>query len=72
MANYENIKKCLEQNGEVMIRLDSNESIELHKHNMKFSDSSEEIKVDAGTETFWISADKVSCYWIHKEGFSKE
>jgi hypothetical protein len=72
MANYENIKNCLDQNGEVMIRLDNNESIELHKHNVRFEDNSKEIVIDAGTETFWIGAEKVSYYWIHKEGFSKE
>ena len=60
MANYENIKNFLDQNGEVMIRLDNNQSIELHKHNVKFDDSSKEIIIDAGTETFWIGADKVS------------
>ncbi|VFJ12379.1 hypothetical protein [Candidatus Nitrosocosmicus franklandus] len=70
MAN-ENIKKCLEESGEVMIRLDNNESIELHKHNVRFEDSSQEIVVDTGTETYWISADKVSYYWIHKEGMEK-
>lgn len=72
MANYENIKNCLEQNGEAMIRLDNNESIELHKHNVRFEDNSKEIIIDAGTETYWIGADKVTYYWIHKEGFSKE
>ena len=72
MANYDNIKNCLEENGEAMLRLDNNESIELHKHNVKFDDNSKEIIVDAGTETYWIGADKVTYYWIHKEGFSKE
>jgi hypothetical protein len=72
IANYENIKKCLDESGEVMIILDNNESIELHKHNVKFDDASQEIIIDARTETYWIGADKVSYYWIHKEGFSKE
>ncbi|HET8794056.1 MAG TPA: hypothetical protein VFM31_09695, partial [Nitrososphaeraceae archaeon] len=64
--------KCLYESGEVMIILDNNESIELHKHNVKFDDASQEIIIDARTETYWIGADKVSYYWIHKEGFSKE
>ena len=72
MGKYENIKECLDQSGEVMIRLDNNEKIELHKHNVKFDDSSQEIIIDAGTETYWIGAEKVSYYWIHKEGFEKE
>jgi hypothetical protein len=27
--------------------------------------------VDAGMKTFWIGADRVSYYWIHKEDFEK-
>lgn len=70
MASYEALKASLEKNGEVMIRLDTGDKIELHKHNVTFDDSAKEIVVDSGTETFWIGADKVSYYWIHKEGFS--
>ena len=54
-----------------MIRVDTGEEIELHIHNVKFEDSTQEIVVDAGTDTFWIGADRVSYYWIHKEGFEK-
>lgn len=71
MANYEALKTSLDKNGEVMIRIDTGEQIELHKHNVKFDDSTKEIVVDAGTETYWIGADRVSYYWIHKEGFEK-
>jgi hypothetical protein len=49
--------------------IDTGEKIELHKHNVKFDDSTKEIIVDAGTETYWIDSDKVAYYWIHKEGF---
>lgn len=28
--------------------------------------------VDAGIETYWIGADRVSYYWIHKDGFGAE
>ncbi len=72
MANYEALKTSLQKNGEVMIRLDTGEKIELHTHNVKFDDSTKEIVVDSGTETYWIGADRVSYYWIHKEGFEKE
>jgi hypothetical protein len=54
-----------------MVRLDTGEKIELHKHNVKFENATKEIVVDAGTETFWIGADRISYYWIHKEGFEK-
>jgi hypothetical protein len=72
MANYEALKASLQKNGEIMIRLDTGEKIELHTHNVKFEDSTKEIVVDAGTETYWIGADRVSYYWIHKEGFEPE
>lgn len=72
MASYEALKASVEKNGEVMIRLDTGDKIELHKHNVTFDDSTKEIIVDAARETFWIGADRVSYYWIHKEGFEKE
>jgi len=72
MADYDSIKSSVDRNGETMIRLDTGEKIELHKHNVTFEDSKKEIIVDAGTEKIWIPADKVAYYWIHKEGFEKE
>jgi hypothetical protein len=66
MANFESLKSAVDTNGEVMIRLDTGEKIELHKHNVKFQDATMEIIVDSGTETYWIGADRVSYYWIHK------
>ncbi len=72
MASYEALKASLDKNGEVMIRLDTGEKIELHKHNVKFEKATEEIVIDSGTEMYWIGADRVSYYWIHKEGFEKE
>ena len=72
MANYEALKASVAKNGEVMIRLDTGEKIELHIHNVRFEDSTKEIVVDAATETYWIGADRVSYYWIHREGFAKE
>jgi hypothetical protein len=72
MANYEALKASVEKNGEVMVRLDTGEKIELHKHNVKFENANKEIVVDAATETYWIGADRISYYWIHKEGIEKE
>jgi hypothetical protein len=59
MASYEALKASLNKNGEVMIRLDTGDKIELHTHDVKFEDSTREIVVDAGTETYWIGADRV-------------
>lgn len=72
MANFESLKESVDKNGEVMIRIDSGEKIELHKHKVKFDDATKEIIVDSGTETYWIGAERVSYYWIHKEGIEKE
>lgn len=72
MANFQRIKDELEKSGELMLKLGSGEKIELHKHNVSFDDSTQEIKVDAATETYWISADSVAYYWIHREGIEKE
>ncbi|MGE5662462.1 MAG: hypothetical protein ACM3X1_09480 [Ignavibacteriales bacterium] len=66
------MKSNVEKNGEVMIRLDTGEKIELHKHNVKFENATKEIVVDAASETYWIGADRISYYWIHKEGMEKE
>lgn len=52
-----------------MIRLDTGEKIGLYKHNVKFENGTKEIVIDTGTEIFWIGADWISYYWIHKEAF---
>lgn len=72
MANYEALKASVAKNGEVMIRLDTGEKIELHIHNVKFDDATKEVIVDAATETYFIGVDRVSYYWIHREGMEKE
>ena len=72
MANYDALKASVAKNGEVMVRLDTGEKIELHIHNVRFEDSTKEIVVDAATETYWIGADRVCYYWIHREGITKE
>jgi hypothetical protein len=71
MANYEALKASLDKNGEVMIKVDTGEEIELHKHNVRFEDITKEIVVDAGTKKYWIGGDRVSYYWLHKEDFEK-
>lgn len=68
MANFKTLKESVEKNGEVMIRLDTGEKLELHKHNVSFNDATQEIVVDAATQTYWIGAEKVTYYWIHREG----
>jgi hypothetical protein len=72
MANFKALKESLAKNGEVMIRLDTSETIELHIHNATFDDNTQEIIVDASNKTYWIEAEHISYYWIHKEDLAKE
>jgi CO/xanthine dehydrogenase Mo-binding subunit len=72
MADYEALKASVAKNGEVKIRLDTGEKIELHIHNTKFNDATKEVIVDAASETYFIGVDRVSYYWIHKESMVKE
>lgn len=69
MADYNSIKTALPKYGEIMIRMDTGEKIELHTHNVKFQDDVKQIEVDASSEVFWIPAEKIAYYWIHREGF---
>jgi hypothetical protein len=72
MSDYKAIKECLEKNGETMIKLATGEKLELHTHNVTFDDSKKEIVVDGGSEKYWIDANQVVYYWIHKEKIEKE
>lgn len=49
-----------------MIRTDSSEERELHKHNAEFQENGI-IKVDADDMIHWINAEKVERYWIHHD-----
>ena len=72
MANFKALKESLEKNGEVMIKLDNGEKIELHKHNVTFNDSTQEVIVDAAKETYWIDVNKITYHWIHREGIERK
>lgn len=63
---YERLREALNENGELMIRLDSGEEAELHLHNTEFIDEPI-VKVDADDEIYWLNAEKVEMYWIHKD-----
>ncbi|MDY6774395.1 MAG: hypothetical protein SVS85_04295 [Candidatus Nanohaloarchaea archaeon] len=63
---YEELKEAVEEKGEVMIRTDSGEDRELHKHNTDFQDDGM-IRVDADDEVHWLNAEKIERYWIHKD-----
>lgn len=62
---FERLKQAVDEKGEVMVRMDSGEDHELHKHNTTFKDGI--IRVDADDEIHWLNAEKVERYWIHKD-----
>lgn len=61
---YDRLQDAVEEYGEVMIRTDSGEERELHKHNAEFQDDGI-IKIDADDKVHWINGEKVERYWIH-------
>lgn len=63
---FEELQNAVNEFGEVMIRTDSGEDHELHKHNAEFLDSGL-IKIDADDEIHWFNPEKVERYWIHKD-----
>lgn len=64
---YYYIKKQLEDAGELMIQTSDGRKFELHLHNTIFDDSSELIKIETGTETYWIKGSDPIYMWIHRE-----
>lgn len=63
---FERLQKAVDEKGEVMIKMDSGEDHELHKHNAEFLNSGL-IRVDADDKIHWLNPDKVERYWIHKD-----
>ena len=61
---YERLRNLLADSGEVMVRLDSGEEAELHRHNVSFEDEPM-VKVTTGDEVHWFNAEKVESFWIH-------
>lgn len=61
---YERLRNLLADSGEVMIRLDSGEEAELHRHNVSFEDEPM-IKVATADAVHWFNAEKVESFWIH-------
>lgn len=64
---YERLKEAVDSYGEVMIRTDSGEEHELHKHNSEFLDEQGLVKVEADDRTHWLNLEKVERYWIHED-----
>ncbi|WEL19233.1 hypothetical protein [Candidatus Nanohalococcus occultus] len=67
MDMLEQLKNAVESYGEVMVRTDSGEERELHKHNSDFHEDKGVIEVDADDKIHWLVAEKVERYYIHKD-----
>ena len=63
---YDKLKDAVEEKGEVMVRTDSGEDRELHKHNTDFLDNGM-IRIDGDDRIHWLNPEKVERYWIHEE-----
>lgn len=63
---FDTLREELEEKGEIMVRTDSGEDRELHKHNVEFLDSGM-IKIEADEETHWLNPEKIERYWIHED-----
>lgn len=61
---YERLQGLVDEYGEVMIRLDSGEEAELHRHNTEFVDEPM-VKVVTNDAIHWFDAEKVESCWIH-------
>jgi len=65
MTKLQQIQKLVEEKGELMVMSDTGEKFELHKHNVKFNESSDLVEVDGGTKKFWLIPSKIAYFWTH-------
>lgn len=61
---YERLESLVTECGEVMVRLDSGEEAELHRHNVVF-ESEPWLRVTTADAVHWINAEKIEHCWIH-------
>ena len=61
----ERLENAVEEYGEIMIRTDSGEEHELHKHNVEFEEDL--VVVDADDRVHWLNPEKMERFWIHKD-----
>ncbi|KFM20389.1 hypothetical protein AAA799P11_00136 [Marine Group I thaumarchaeote SCGC AAA799-P11] len=65
MTKLQQLQKLVEEKGELMVMSDTGEKFELHKHNVKFDESSDLVEIDGGTKKFWLIPSKIAYYWTH-------
>ena len=65
MTKLQQLQQLVEEKGELMVMSDTSEKFELHKHNVKFDDSSDLIGIDGDTKKFWLILSKITYCWTH-------
>ncbi|MCV0411344.1 hypothetical protein [Nitrosopumilus sp.] len=65
MTKLTQLQKLVNEKGELMVMSDTGEKFELHKHNVKFDESSDLVEIDGGTKKFWLIPSKIAYYWTH-------
>jgi len=65
MTKLQQLQQLVEEKGELMVMSDTGEKFELHKHNVKFDDSSDLVEIDGGSKKFWLIPSKIAYYWTH-------
>jgi len=65
MPKLQQLQQLVEEKGELMVMSDTGEKFELHKHNVKFDDSSDLVEIDGGSKKFWLIPSKIAYYWTH-------
>ncbi|MCV0400068.1 MAG: hypothetical protein K5785_08755 [Nitrosarchaeum sp.] len=65
MTKLQQLQKLVEEKGELMVMSNTGEKFELHKHNVKFNESSDLVEVDGGTKKFWLIPSKIAYFWTH-------
>lgn len=63
---FERLRTAIEEKGEVMVRMASGDTLELHKHNVNV-DGAPWLKVGGDESTHWLNAQQVERYWIHDD-----
>ena len=65
MPKLQQLQQLVEEKGELMVMSDTGEKFELHKHNVKFDESSDLVEIDGGSKKFWLIPSKIAYYWTH-------
>ena len=63
---YELVKERVLNDGELMVKTETGDTFELHRHNTEWDDENGIIKINGSDETIWIVGEKIEQWWIHR------